>query len=368
MSQADDILDITTQLRVYIAGSRRLITLLKSSDSDNRIKRIMSLLKGVTVDGENLICAAQNIVEITAGLRYSGFNPVLIYHELAMTDAADNIMEGSTRILLYLQHISFQRPTAVLSQSTGNLLKSSITTQRDFAQKIYFKARSSLVTSTVKPPGPAPLPYEDQQYRDKLEPASTRDHRLLNGKPCSVGKQYDHRWDPDFRTPGNAHVKFLTFPGPFFRAGYNSGDIFDKFHLPAALSSIHDKIVLRYDSLEYKMMVIRRVQSPCGGNNSAEELRKRKILSKFLAQESGYRYDIDSLNLYEHLPAGDAHPTMGPYVEKNWLLMTSRKRDGTWAHEDKNRILVMLHNGGHHVVRNHTAGRLVYINKSLSCG
>lgn len=234
----------------------------------------MDLLAAVAEDGEKIICAAQKIIEMSTGKPYTGFNPVLSYYETSMTDAADTMMESSKRIFLYLEHVSCQ---GSLARSTRHLIESATSTQQDLMQQIYAKARDNLSTLRVKPPGPAPLPYADQDYLRKLEPASFRDHRLLDGTPCSVGEHYDTRWDPDFRTPGSQHVKFLTFPGQFFEADADSEDIFDKFHLPAVLGDLYDKVVFEYDCVEQNFKTTGRLQTPSTGEQLAEEAKKREV-------------------------------------------------------------------------------------------
>lgn len=96
------------ELRARLAANQRLVELLSEyARSDPRIKRIIKLLSGVSIQGPLMSSCAKEIFEICAQneRRKFGFHPRLRMLVEDMSKACDLRLECSKRIRLYLDHL-----------------------------------------------------------------------------------------------------------------------------------------------------------------------------------------------------------------------------------------------------------------------
>lgn len=231
MTAPNEISEIVVQFRARLAANRHLAALLSRSVRDCRVKRILALLEEIAPHGEVIPPSAQEILKICDDdpVRYRGFHPRLAFLKENLSKATDFLAELSKRMLLYLKHIEVQGSS--LSPSIRRLAQSAITEQKEMAVKLCQSACGAINIALSKPPGPAPMPYDD--HRSEPTALSKSSRRLRGGKPSSIGHDYDSRWDPDYKMPGSQHGKFLTFAGPFFASHKDEAGNFDHFCLSA---------------------------------------------------------------------------------------------------------------------------------------
>lgn len=248
---------IVLQFRARLAGTQHLVSLL-STTRDCRVRRIIELLSDIPHHGEVIPPCAEEILQISADepLRYKGFHPRLLLLKEELLKATDFLVESSKRILLYLDHISITG--SKLPEATRMLTQSTVREQMEMATTLCRKARSAISSALAKPPGPAPMPYEDHEEITTAQPNSARG--IYDGEPLPTGEDYDARWDPDFRMPGSQHGKFLTFPGPFFTPDTTPA-IFDHFFLSETVADLLDNFNRKYSDCVENFKTTGRTQS-----------------------------------------------------------------------------------------------------------
>lgn len=244
MDESYNISDLVGQFRARVLANQHLIEMLSKSSNDPRVKRIVALLKQITPYEEMIPPPAEEILKICEDdpARYRGLHLRLEVLKEQLLDAAGSLTELSKRILLYLEHIQVKpAPFTTLPMSFRDLVKSAVTEQKEMATQICQKAYTAIEMGRTKPPGPAPMPYEDQN-----QPREFR--KLVNGEPAPIGQDYDPRWDPDVRMPGTLHGKFLRFPGPYFARYHASKGFFDVFELSGCLGQLIENVERHYET------------------------------------------------------------------------------------------------------------------------
>nr|AVP71782.1 MAT1-1-2 [Juglanconis oblonga] len=333
-----DVSEVIVQLRARLASNRQLATLLSRSIRDPRVKRIIELLENIPPHGELIPSRAEEILQICADdpLRYRGFHPRLALLEEELSKATDFLVESSKRIILYLNHI--KATGNELPESICQLTQSTLTEQKNMAVQLYQSAHSTITDALSKPPGPAPMPYDGQQDTTAAQPESTRG--LVDGEPCPIGKDYDARWDPDYRMPGTQHGKFLRFPGPYF-APYNTSSVFDQFFLSETVADLIDNCNRKFEDCLANFKDTKRIRTR---GDAAVLQALQKEVGDELAKQSLENYDLDAICLHTRTRPRDVTATVGPYVSC-WQVRKCRIGSGVWAMEDLNRI-VAVHDTG----------------------
>lgn len=226
--------DVFLQFRARLASTQHLVSLL-SVIGDRRVKRVIELLNEISYHGEVIPPCFREILRICSDdpLRYRGFHLRLNHLDEQVSKATDVLVESSKRIILYLDHIKAN--DSKLPVSTRLLTHSAVHEQMELARSLRQKAHLATSAALAKPPGPAPMPYDNP--RDEAITKPNLERKLVEGKPYPIGKDYDARWDPDFKMPGSQHGKFFKFPGPFFSPDTTHA-IFDHFLLSETVADL----------------------------------------------------------------------------------------------------------------------------------
>lgn len=251
-----EVSEIVLQFRARLAGTQHLVRLL-STTRDCRVRRIIELLNDVSRYGELVPPCAEEIIQICTDdpMRYRGLHPRLLLLKDELSTATDFIIESSRRILLYLEHISITG--SKLPEATRMLTQSTVREQMEMVTSLHQKAHSATTSALVKPPGPAPMPYDDHEEITTAQPSM---RGLINGKPAPIGEDYDARYDPDVKMPGTLHGKFLTLPGPFF-APETTKAAFDHFCVSETIADLLDNFSRKYSDCADNFKDTRRAQS-----------------------------------------------------------------------------------------------------------
>ncbi|KAJ4386217.1 hypothetical protein N0V93_009110 [Gnomoniopsis smithogilvyi] len=330
-----EITEIILQFRARLAGTQSLASLL-SITKDCRVTRVIALLSEIPYHGQVLPPCAEEVLQICADdpMRYKGFHPRLLLLDEELSKATDFLVESSKRILLYLEHI--KATGSKLPEAIRMLTQSTVREQMGLATDLCQKARSAMTEALTKPPGPAPMPFDDLESMITVQPSSARG--LFDGEPLPTGENYDARWDPDFKMPGSQHGKFLKFPGPYF-APDTSEAIFDHFLLSETAADLLDNFNRKFSNCVANFEAPRRAQDE-------EDVAMLEALGEHIGLELAYEgnYDLDSICLYTRTRPKNVSTTAGPYISC-WQVRKSRIGTGVWALEDLNRILVVHETG-----------------------
>lgn len=265
------------RFRARVAATPQLIALLSSDIKDYRVKRIIGLLEQMAPHCESISLSAAEIISICEAdsVRFRGFHPRLTLLKEELSTARDVLVELSQRALLYLNHIKTVRYSS--PPSTHRLAQSTITEIKAMGLKLSQTAREAIDISLTRPPGPAPMPYDDNQTITTVQLEWARG--LCEGELSSVGHDYDARWDPDVKMPGTQHGKFLRFPGPFFAPFKNTnGSNFYEFSLPETSGHHIDLLILKYNNIETNFKRTNRFH-PRRGNKESEKFKAHQAVS-----------------------------------------------------------------------------------------
>lgn len=237
-----DISETALHFRARISCTPHLVSLL-SVTRDCRVSRVIELLNRISPHGEVITPCAEQILQICTDdpLRCKGFHPRLLSLEHELSKATDILVESSKRILMYLDHI--KATGSKLPDTIRMLTESTVREQMQLATRLYHRARSANTAALAKPPGPAPMPYDNHEDSSTAQQNPARG--LLDGKPFHADEDYDIRWDPDFRMPGSPHGKFFKFPGPYFVPDTTRA-IFDHFFLSETTADLIDNFNRRF--------------------------------------------------------------------------------------------------------------------------
>lgn len=260
METSSDLSEVIVQFRARLATNTQLISLLSTSARDVRIKRSIDLIEDITLYGGRVSTSAQEILKVCENdsVRHRGLHQPLSLLKSNLSEATDHIMESVKRILLYLEHFKVLDSKAPLPQSTYELTQSTITQQQQLAAQICSTACSNIASSSIKPPGPVPMPYQDSVVTELV---SSRDHGLFLLEPRAIGDAYDARWDPNHKVPGTQHGKFLRFPGPFYGPPQEIQGSFDQFCLPEATGILIDSTTEDYEDVKANFESTERLQT-----------------------------------------------------------------------------------------------------------
>nr|AAK83345.1 mating type protein MAT1-1-2 [Cryphonectria parasitica] len=398
-SEIEDSSKLSDAFRVRLAGNQHLISLLSQSIEDPRVKRVTEFIEQLTLRGEVITSSTEETSQILHEdpVRWRGFHQRLAVLREKLTEATDYMLELSNRVNLFLEHTRIYDQLGsypgLLHETTRELVQSAIAHQKSAAVDLRRSVFSALSSSFIKPPGPAPMSRYKYHHVNTSKQLVSRDHRLIDGKPSPVGDQYDFRWDPDYKTPGSQHTKFMTFPGPFFGPIQESEGTFDQFCIPETTGKLIDHLTLQYEAVTTNFDITSRLprtdrvpddndveESECVARY-AERIAREEVrtfpslfisttdvlqaLAISLAKASGEVYDPDSIVLYTHRRLHSFTSTVGPYLSQSYQV-TSSRTGAVGSPEDMNRLMqvFILERRVWVVPMEH--GRLVYFDRRLS--
>ncbi|CAN8100103.1 unnamed protein product [Discula destructiva] len=329
--------DSEIQLRAKLAGNSHLVELLlKHAPEDRRVKRMVELLTEVSHRGLAMSSCVQEIMQICAEnpKRRFGFHPRLRLLIEDMSKSCDFLLEFSNRVMMYLDHLG--ATGSLMPESVRLLVKSALHEQMDLSTTFCREARSAYANATCSAPGPAPMPDESTTNR-RLDAV----RGLFNGEPKPIGKDYDSRWDPDYRVPGSPHCKFFKFPGNYFAPDTNPAK-FDHFLLSQTTAALIEDTNRKFADAREKHESKKDAANLDYGMPDAAQAE-----DPFDAFAKEHKYDLDAIVLHTRTRPRDITATAGPYMT-NGQVTKSRVDDGYWAPEDLNRQ-IEIHERGRQV-------------------